>query len=102
MAAGATSPGGATAGTATGTSGSAAGRTASSYRLTGGESQNLQQYVGQRVEVTGSVAGSAGSSSSGGASTAGTTGASAAGSMSGSQAALRVVSVRPTGEKCSQ
>jgi hypothetical protein len=72
----------------------------------GGESENLQQYVGQKVEVTGSVAGAAGSSSTSGGASASTTGstAGAAGSMSsgGQGAALRVVSVRPTGEKCNQ
>jgi hypothetical protein len=41
---------------------------AGGYRLIGGESQNLQRYVGQRVEVTGTLAG-AGASTSGSSTT---------------------------------
>jgi hypothetical protein len=110
---GATAPGSATGttGGATGTSGSAA---RSTYRLTGGDSQNLQQYVGQKVEVTGSIAGgSGGGASSAPSSTApGAAGSTAAGSTAGSATsgsssgqggqAFRVASVRPTGERCSQ
>lgn len=89
---------GATGAGATGTSGS----TASRYRLTGGESQNLQQYVGQKVEVTGSAAGGSGSSPSASPGAAGAPGASASGGSRGQDQALRVTSVRPTGDKCNQ
>jgi hypothetical protein len=139
MATGATGPGAptgnatpSTTGTATGTagrssaSGAATASAASIYRLMGGESQNLQQYVGQRVEVTGTTGagmGSASSPTAGGASSAGaatagapTTGAgtpagtagapgtTASGSSQtrGQGQALRVTSVRPTGEQCNQ
>jgi hypothetical protein len=81
---------------ATGTSGSIASR----YRLTGGESQNLQQYVGQKVEVTGSAAGGSGSSPSASPGAPGAPGAAAPGGSRGQDQALRVTSVRPTGDKC--
>ena len=103
MAGNSTSPGGAaTAGGATGTSGTAS-TGASTYHLTGGESQNLQQYVGQKVEVTGSVAGGAGSPSST-TTTPGAAGSPAGASASGrsQDQAFRVTSVRPTGDKCNQ
>jgi hypothetical protein len=75
-----------------GTSGSG-----STYRLTGGDDQNLEKYIGQRVEVTGRLSGrSAGSSSGAGAPGAG---AGASGS-SQSGPALSVSSVRSTGESC--
>jgi hypothetical protein len=108
MASGSTAPGAKTPGSATGTTGAGATGTsgssaASRYRLTGGESQNLEQYVGQKVEVTGSVAG--GSSSSTPSAAPGAPpepGASASGSSRQDGQALRVSSVRPTGEKCNQ
>lgn len=79
---------------AAGTSG-----TGSTYRLTGGADQNLEKYVGQRVEVTGTLSGrSMGSSSGAGAPGAG---AGASGS-SQSGPALNVSSVRATGESCSK
>ena len=53
----------------------------STYRLMGGESQDLQQYVGQRVEVTGTVAGSSSTTGASGSST----GASTAGAGTGRQ-----------------
>jgi hypothetical protein len=108
MAGGSTAPGakapGATTGTtgagATGTSGTSA---ASRYRLTGGESQNLQQYVGQKVEVTGSAAGGASSASPSATPGApGAPGASASGSSRSQDQAFRVASVRPTGDKCNE
>jgi hypothetical protein len=115
MAGGATAPGGSTS-SATGTSGTAKGGAAtggaaarSTYRLIGGE--NLQQHVGQKVEVTGTVAAGAGSSSSSAAPGAAAAPGAPAGSPAGAGAsasssspdgqALRVTSVRPTGEKCS-
>ena len=68
-------------GTTAGTGTSAAGRAAAtSYRLSGTESQNLQQYVGQRVEITGTVAGEMGGSTRSG------TGATAEGSRTGTGA----------------
>ena len=105
--------GGAAAGaagpTATGAAGAGAtssrgttGGTPSGYRLMGG--QNLQQYVGQRVEITGTLAGGTGSTGSGagagtgvgaGASTPadpaspGRTGAGATGAGAGSTGAPR-------------
>ena len=103
MASGSTAPGAKTPGAATGTTGAGATGTsgssaASRYRLTGGD--NLQQYVGQKVEVTGSVAGGAGSSST----TPGAAGSPAGASASGrsQDQAFRVASVRPTGDKCNQ
>ena len=108
MASGSTAPGAKTPGAATGTTGAGAtgttgSSTASRYRLTGGESQNLQQYVGQKVEVTGSVAGGAGSPSST-TTTPGAAGSPAGASASGrsQDQAFRVTSVRPTGDKCNQ
>ena len=84
MAKGSTAPGTAAPGSATGTTGTAGtaagGSTASTYRLTGGD--NLQQYVGQKVEVTGSVAAASGSSSP--SSTPGSP-AAGAGASAGSQ-----------------
>ena len=99
--AGAKAPASATGTTGAAATGTAGASAATKYRLTGGESQNLQQYVGQKVEVTGSVAG--GSSSSPSASPgAGAPGASASGGSRGQDQALRVTSVRPTGDKCNQ
>ena len=105
MASGSTGPGAGTAGTAgtsgTGAPGASAGSaSARSYRLTGGESQDLQKHVGQRVEVTGSVAASASGATAG--STTAAPGASATPSSSAQGPSLRVASVRPTGEKCNQ
>ena len=100
MAGGATAPGAAT-GTAgagaTGTTGSASAQ--STYRLTGGD--NLKQYVGQKVELTGTAASgsSSGSPSSPGA-PAGSPSAEKPASSSGQGPALRVTTVRPTGDKC--
>ena len=95
MAGGATAPGAAT-GTAgagaTGTTGSASAQ--STYRLTGGD--NLKQYVGQKVELTGTAA--SGSPSSPGAPAS--PGAEKPASGSGQGPALRVTTVRPTGDKC--
>jgi hypothetical protein len=103
--AGSAAPGAKTPGAATGTTGAGAtgtsGSAASRYRLTGGESQNLQQYVGQKVEVTGSIAGGAGSPSAAPGAAGSPAGASASGSGRQDQA-LRVSSVRPTGDKCNQ
>ena len=101
MAGGSTAPGAKTPGAATGTTGAGATGTsgssaASRYRLTGGE--NLQQYVGQKVEVTGSVAGGAGSSSTTPPAAGSPAGASASGRSQ--DQAFRVASVRPTGDKC--
>ena len=98
MAGGATAPGAAT-GTAgagaTGTTGSASAQ--STYRLTGGD--NLKQYVGQKVELTGTASGSSsGSPSSPGAPAS--PGAEKPASGSGQGPALRVTTVRPTGDKC--
>ena len=88
------------------------GMAASTYRLMGGEDKDLQQYVGQKVEVTGTLSGRG--MGSGGAAGAGrpspdeppAPGAPAAGATTpaGQPAgpALRVSSVRPTGERCSQ
>ena len=101
--AGSAAPGAKTPGAATGAAGAGAtgtsGSAASRYRLTGGESQNLQQYVGQKVEVTGSVAGGAGSPSAAPGGAERPAGASASGRQ---DQALRVSSVRPTGDKCNQ
>ena len=99
MAGGATSPGAATGTSgagATGTTGSASAQ--STYRLTGGD--NLQQYVGQKVELTGTAASgsSSGSPSSPGAPAS--PGAEKPASGSGQGPALRVTTVRPTGDKC--
>ena len=64
----------------------------STYRLMGGESQDLKQDVGQRVEVTGTMAGSM-STGAGGASTGattsgtGTTGGSTTGGNTGTGSA---------------
>ncbi len=108
MASGSTAPGAKTPGSATGTTGGGATGTAGTtarYRLTGGE--NLQQYVGQKVEVTGSIAGGSGSGSSSATPAPGAAGSAAGSATSGSSRgqdgqALRVASVRPTGERCSQ
>ena len=97
MAGGATAPGAAT-GTAgagaTGTTGSASAQ--STYRLTGGD--NLKQYVGQKVELTGTAA--SGSSSGSPAGAPASPGAEKPASGSGQGPALRVTTVRPTGDKC--
>jgi hypothetical protein len=97
MAGGATAPGAAT-GTAgagaTGTTGSAQ----STYRLTGGD--NLQQYVGQKVEVTGTAASAASSGSPSSPGAPASPGAEKPASGSGQGPALRVTTVRPTGDKC--
>jgi hypothetical protein len=94
--AGSATPGapGSPAGSPAGTTGSAR---PSSYRLSGGD--NLQQYVGQRVEITGSASArpSGAGSPSAGASTPGSPGspgASASGSPS-DMPTLRVTSVKP-------
>jgi collagen type I alpha len=74
---------------ATGTSG-AAGTT---YKLVGGDSEDLQKNVGKKVEVTGSVAARGSSSAPG----------SAAGAASGSSASgqsFQVKSIRATGDSC--
>ena len=99
------SPAGSKTGAAPGAAGapstSTAGTTGSgsTYRLTGGDDQNLDKYVGQRVEVTGTLSGrSMGSSSGAGAPGAG---AGASGS-SQSGPALNVSSVRATGESCAK
>jgi hypothetical protein len=77
---------------ATGTSG-AAGTT---YKLVGGDSEDLQKNVGKKVEVTGSVAARGASSPS-----ASPTG-SPAGAASGSASAqsFQVKSIRATGDSC--
>ena len=97
MAGGATAPGAAT-GTAgagaTGTTGSASAQ--STYRLTGGD--NLKQYVGQKVELTGTPASGSSSGSPSGAPAS--PGAEKPASGSGQGPALRVTTVRPTGDKC--
>ena len=81
---------------ASGTSGSASGGAStpggsgfsagsgrpSNYRLVGGDNQNLQQYVGQRVEVTGTVMGRQGPAGSG--SNTGTGTSSPSGTATGS------------------
>ena len=97
MAGGATAPGAATGTTgagATGTTGSASAQ--STYRLTGGD--NLKQYVGQKVELTGTPASGSSSGSPSGAPA--TPGAEKPASGSGQGPALRVTTVRPTGDKC--
>ena len=97
MAGGATSPGAATGTSgagATGTAGSAGAQ--STYRLTGGD--NLQQYVGQKVELTGTPASGSSSGSPSGAPAS--PGAEKPASGSGQGPALRVTTVRPTGDKC--
>jgi hypothetical protein len=100
MAGGATAPGAATgtsgAGAATGTTGSASAQ--STYRLTGGD--NLQQYVGQKVELTGTATSGASSASPSSPGAAASPGAEKPASGSGQGPALRVTTVRPTGDKC--
>ena len=108
------SPSGSAAGGSTAAAGTAGttGTTArgSSYRLTGGE--DLQKYVGQRVEITGNVSGRADSSTGSsagapgaGAGAAGAGAAGAGGSASASGASmqtLRVTSVKPASGSCQQ
>ena len=97
MAGGATAPGAATGTSgagATGTAGSASAQ--STYRLTGGD--NLKQYVGQKVELTGTAASASSSGSPAGAPAS--PGAEKPASSSGQGPALRVTTVRPTGDKC--
>ena len=77
---------------ATGTSG-AAGTT---YKLVGGDSEDLQKNVGKKVEVTGSVARGASSSPSSPSSPAGASGSSA----SASGQSFQVKSIRATGDSC--
>jgi hypothetical protein len=85
------------AGTA-GTAGKSSTSGGSTYRLTGGDDKDLQDNVGKRVEVTGTM-GDRGSSSSSGAAGAG---AGASGSSSASGPTLRVSSIRATGASCSE
>jgi hypothetical protein len=99
MAGGATAPGAATGTSgagATGTAGSASAQ--STYRLTGGD--NLQQYVGQKVEITGTAASGASSGSPSSPGAPASPGAEKPASGSGQGPALRVTTVRPTGDKC--
>jgi hypothetical protein len=95
-ASGAKTPGAATGTTGAGATGTSGSSAASRYRLTGGE--NLQQYVGQKVEVTGSVAGGSGASSTAPGAAGSPAGASASGRSQ--DQSFRVASVRPTGDKC--
>jgi len=83
------------AGASTGTSGSRPGSMAgTTYRLTGGDDKDLQKYVGQKIEVTGSVSARGAGSSAEPSASAPTSGAAAQ--------ALSVTSVKPTGERCGQ
>lgn len=83
-AAGTAGTGAATGAASTGST-AASGAPATSYRLMGGDSQNLSQYVGQRVEVTGTVSG-AGATGAGGAGTGATGGAATGGAATGGAA----------------
>ena len=83
---------------ATGTSGSSAGTT---YRLVGGDSEDLQKNVGKKVEVTGSVAARGASRPSADAASPAAPGSTASGSGMAAQA-FQVKSIRATGESCSQ
>jgi hypothetical protein len=81
-------------GSSTGGSGSsAASSQSSSYQLVGGDDQKLQQYVGQRVEVTGTlsgrqgVGGSAPKAGTGASGQSGATGGSTGGSSTGAGSA---------------
>lgn len=117
------STGSGAAGTGTGTSGTPAppatattGSTGvkSTYRLTGDETANLQQYVNSRVEVVGTVqendrAGSTSDSAAAGTTATGAatgTGSTASGSMAGgarsdrNAPALQVTSVRLVSPSC--
>jgi len=78
---------------ATGTSGTAG----TTYKLVGGDSEDLQKNVGKKVEVTGSVARGASSSPSSPSSPA----AGASGSSASSSAqSFQVKSIRATGDSC--
>jgi hypothetical protein len=82
---------------ATGTSGAAG----TSYKLVGGDSEDLQKNVGKKVEVTGSVAARASSSPSSPSSPSGSPAGAASGSSASAQA-FQVKSIRATGDSCSQ
>ena len=83
---------------ATGTSGTASSA-GTTYRLVGGDSEDLQKNVGKKVEVTGSMAARSSSSPSG--SPTGSPAGAASGSSASSQA-FQVKSIRATGDSCSQ
>jgi hypothetical protein len=85
---------------ATDTSGTAAAAT--TYRLVGGEREDLQKNVGKKVEVTGSVAARGTSSPSADAGSPATPGSPAAGGQGMAGQVFQVKSIRATGESCSQ
>lgn len=95
---------------ATGTTGatpsagaSSSASTGKSYKLVGGDSEDLKKYVNSKVEVTGTLDSK---SSSSGAGSTGTTGSAGAGasasssSMAGSMPSLKVTSVRQVSGSC--
>ena len=98
------------AGAPSSSSSSASGK---SYRLTGGDTEDLQKYVNSKVEVTGTLqdssrsssgsTGATGSPSTGAGAGTGTTGSAAgssSSSMAGNMPQLRVTSVRQVSGSC--
>lgn len=90
------------AGAATPSAGaSSSASTGKSYKLVGGDSEDLKKYVNSKVEVTGTLDSK---SSSSGAGSTGTTGSAGAGasssSMAGSMPSLKVTSVRQVSGSC--
>jgi hypothetical protein len=97
--------GSSTAGTSTsGTSGSASSASSGSRYILDGQESELTKHVGEKVEITGTLA-SAGGAASGGASSSGTSGTATGGTSSTSSASgqrVRVQSVKTVASTCSQ
>ena len=91
---------------ATGTTGatpsagaSSSASTGKSYKLVGGDSEDLKKYVNSKVEVTGTLDSKSSSSGAGSTGTTGSAGASSS-SMAGSMPSLKVTSVRQVSGSC--
>jgi hypothetical protein len=78
---------------------SSSASTGKSYKLVGGDSEDLKKYVNSKVEVTGTLDSKSSSSGAGSTGTTGSAGASSS-SMAGSMPTLKVTSVRQVSGSC--